>query len=173
MEWVVWSVAGVILVFGWVVIRGAPYVPSHRRFVRQSFKELYPVSSTDTLVDLGSGDGVVLREASACGAQAIGCEINPLLVLMTRLLSWGDRRVTVKTADYWRVDLPKETTIVYIFAVTRDIKKVEKHMQRWADTCQHDLYLMTYGTKLKGKKPIRELNAHALYVFAPTPLQRQ
>lgn len=173
MEWIIWSIAGVILVFGWVVIRGAPYVPSHRRFVRESFEKLYPVSTKDILVDLGSGDGVVLRAAAARGAKAVGYEINPLLVVATKLLSWGNRHVEVKVADYWRVELPKGTTIVYLFAVSRDIKKTQKQMQRWTDTCGHDLYLMTYGAKLDGKKPVKELKAHTLYQFTPSPLQHR
>lgn len=172
MEWVIWSVGGVILVFGWVVIRGAPYVPSHQRFVRQSLEELYPISSKDVLVDLGSGDGVVLRAAAARGATAIGYEINPLLVAITKLLSWGNRRVVVRIADYWLTNLPKETTIVYVFAVSRDIKKLQHYMQRQATSCGHELFVMTYGAKLDGMKPTKELNAHALYVFTPdSPLQ--
>lgn len=167
IEWGIGLATGFIVLFGWVVIRGAPYVPSHRRFVAQSFKELYPVSSKDTLVDLGSGDGIVLRTAAARGATAIGYEINPLLVVVTKLLSWGNHRIIVKVADYWLVNLPKETTIVYLFAVSRDIKKAQKYMQHQADTIGHELYLMTYGAKLAGKEPVRELNAHALYVFTP------
>lgn len=173
MEWLLWLVAGIILLFCFVVVRGAPYVPSHHRFARQSLKELYPLSKKDVLVDLGSGDGIILRIAAERGAKAVGYELNPALVLITKLLSRGNKNVTVKTSDYWLVGLPKETTIVYAFAVSRDMAKLEKKMQQWTNENGHQLWLMTYGAKLNTKEPVRLLNAHSLYLFEPEPLQRQ
>lgn len=171
MDFWVWVLCGVILVFGLVVVRGAPYVPSHRRYVKQSFEELYPLSSKDVLVDVGSGDGLVLRIASDYGAKAVGYELNPILVGVTRLFSWGDKKVIVKTADYWLIDLPQETTIVYLFAVSRDIDKFQKKMQQWTNDNGRQIWLMTYGAKLNDKEPVRLLNAHTLYLFEPEPLQ--
>ena len=51
----------IILTFGVVVFHGSPYVPSHVSHVRQSLTELYNLSDKDVLVDIGSGDGLVLR----------------------------------------------------------------------------------------------------------------
>lgn len=171
MELWIWVAAVIILVFGLVVARGAPYVPSHRRYVRQAFKELYPVSEKDTLVDLGSGDGVVLRAAAERGAKAVGYELNPILVLITKLFAGSDKNIVVKTADYWLVGLPASTTIVYVFAVSRDIKKLEKKLQQWTDELGHEMTVMTYGAKLHHKHPVKELNAHTLYLFTPGSLQ--
>lgn len=173
MEWLLWAIAALVLVFGFVVVRGAPYVPSHHNYARKSLSQLYALSSKDTLVDLGSGDGIILRIAAEKGARAIGYELNPLLVGITRLLSWGNKRVRVKAADYWLVGLPKETTIVYAFVVSRDVKKLEKKMQQWANELGHELTLMTYGSKLPTKRATKELDAHTLYLFAPEALQRR
>ena len=172
MEIILWVILGVILLFCIVVVRGAPYVPSHQRFAKQSLKELYPLSQKDTLVDLGSGDGVILRIAAGMGARAIGYELNPLLVLITKFLSRGDKNVQVKTADYWLVGLPKETSIVYVFAVSRDMGKLETKMQQWTNESGRKIWLMTYGAKLKAREPVRSLNAHTLYLFEPETLQR-
>lgn len=172
MDAALWVAAVLILVFGLVVVRGAPYVPSHRKYARKSLTKLYAVGSKDTLVDLGSGDGVILRLAAEKGARAIGYELNPILVGISKLLSLHDKKVSVRTADYWRIELPKDTTIVYIFAVSRDAKKLERKMQEWTDKKGDDLLLMTYGTKLKTKQPVGELDAHTLYRFTPSALQR-
>ena len=42
----------------------------------------------DVAIDLGSGDGRLLFAAAKSGAQAIGYEVNPLLVLFTRIKSY-------------------------------------------------------------------------------------
>ena len=68
-----------------VSLTGAPYVPSHRRSVMEAFTELRPLTSSDTLVDIGSGDGIVCLVAAQQGARVYGYEINPLLVLIARL----------------------------------------------------------------------------------------
>ena len=56
-----WIVFVVVLTFGVIVLRGAPYVPSMKRYVKEAFTQLYPLSSKDVLVDVGSGDGVVIE----------------------------------------------------------------------------------------------------------------
>ena len=52
-----------------VSLTGAPYVPSHRRSVVEAFTELRPLTSSDTLVDIGSGDGIVCLVAAQQGAR--------------------------------------------------------------------------------------------------------
>lgn len=85
-------IIALVLVLGFTAFTGAPYVPSKKRELRQVFKQLYALSSKDTLVDLGSGDGVVLREARRCGAAAVGYEIGPVYVAVSRLLARGDKK---------------------------------------------------------------------------------
>jgi len=168
MNWWLALVFGVILLFGFVVARGAPYVPSHRRFVRLAFDELYPLSDKDMLVDLGSGDGIVLRQAARKGARAIGYELNPALVVISRILSRGNADIQTRLADYWLVELPDDMTVVYVFAVSRDIVKLEKKMQLAANERARSFWLITYGTQLKGRQPVKTLHAHSLYLFKPT-----
>jgi len=152
-----------------VVFRGAPYVPSHIGEVKGAFKELYPLSKQDTLIDVGSGDGIVLRIAANQGAKAIGYEINPILVVVSWLLSLRTTRVHTYLTDFWRKDLPDETTIVYAFMVSRDVDSLAKKMQRESDRLGKTLSLMTYGAPLKRKKVTKKRRGHHLYVF--TPLQ--
>jgi len=42
------------------------------------------LKSGQTLIELGSGDGRVLKEAAAKGVRAIGYEINPVLVIYSK-----------------------------------------------------------------------------------------
>ena len=162
-----WLLVLVLLLFGVVVFFGAPYVPSQRKFVRQAFTSLYPLSDSDVLVDIGCGDGLILREAAAYGAKAVGYEINPLLYGLSRLLGRKDDRITVYLANFWMTQLPDDTTIVYAFSVTRDNPKLQQRMQREADRLRRPLALLCYGSPLSGYAPEKQEDAYSLYVFHP------
>jgi len=163
--WII--VAAIVLLFGFVVFRGAPYVPTHRKQIDRALTELYAVTKDDTLVDIGSGDGIVLRCASQRGARAVGYELNPLLVLVSKVLSRGDPNVTVHLADFWLTPLPDDTTVVYIFTVSRDLAKLHRTLQAEANRLNRPILLMMYGHKFADMTPKREVGAHALYEFRP------
>ena len=160
-----WVLAAIVLLFGFVVAFGAPYVPSLKKEVKAAFKELYPVSKRDTVVDLGSGDGGVLLEAAKYGAKCYGYELNPLLVLISRIRL--GRRGQVYTRNLWRTDLPEGTTLVYVFAVSRDIKRLETYLQAQAVKLEKPFMVMTFGATFAQRKPTRERKAHFLYEFSP------
>lgn len=165
----IWMVLGwaLVLTFGIVVFRGAPYVPSRRRYIKHALTELYPLSRDDVLVDVGSGDGIVLRIATEHGATAIGLELNPILVLISRFLSRRNRKVQVRLVDFWLTPLPDDTTVVYAFMVTRDIKKITRKMQHEADRLGRPLKFITYGNRLPDREYEKALVGYALYTFAP------
>lgn len=166
MTWIL--VAGIIVVFlGFAVFFGAPYVPSRKKYIKRAFTRLYPVTAKDVVVDIGSGDGVVLRVASGLGARAIGYEIHPLLILISRWLSAGDRKVSIKLANFWHAPLPAETTLVYIFSVSRDSKKLIRKIQQESNRLDKELFLMTYASPLPGLTAEKTLDAYHLYRFAP------
>jgi hypothetical protein len=164
-----WLVGTVMVMFGLTVFRGAPYVPSQKRYVRQAFDKLYPLTEKDVLVDIGSGDGIVLRLASERQAKAIGYEINPLLAMISRLLSLGDKRIQIRLADFWLTPLPGTVTVVYAFMASRYVKKVTAKMQHEATRLGRPLSFIIYGNELTDRKPNKVLGAHHLYIF--TPLQ--
>ena len=156
-----------VLTFGFVVFRGAPYVPSRKRQLAIAFEDLYPLSSQDTLVDIGSGDGIVLREAAKRGARAIGYELNPVLVLISRLLSRQQPGVTTRLADFWFVSLPTETTVVYVFGESRDIAKMAKKVRDEAQHLQKVLSFISYGFIVPGLEPEKKVGPYYLYRFTP------
>ena len=157
----------VVLLFGFVAFFGAPYVPTFRRDLRTIFRTLCPLSKGDVLVDLGSGDGVVLREAARHGASAIGYELNPALVWLSKWLSRRQGNITIHTANMWQVALPAETTVVYIFAVERDVKRVAQKMQDEANRLGKPLKMISHGFTLPDKTPVKQVGAHFLYDFIP------
>ena len=148
--WWLWLLALLIVAFGFVVFRGAPYVPSQKRHVIRAFTELYALDDDDVLVDIGSGDGIVLREAARRGATAIGYELNPILVFISRFLSRREPNVRVYLADFWFVALPPETTVVYTFGESRDIEKMAQKVASEADRLQKPILFISYGFAVPG-----------------------
>lgn len=160
-------VVTIFVCFGLIAFRGAPYVPTHRKDIHKAFTDLYPVTPQDVVVDIGSGDGIVLREVSRLGARAIGYELNPILVGVSRLLCRGYDGVEVRLADFWLANLPEEATVFYAFSVSRDMPKMAKKLQVHADRTGRPVAFVSYGSSLEGKEAAATAGAHTLYHFAP------
>lgn len=146
---------------------GAPYVPSMPREVRRAFDELYVIGREDVLVDIGSGDGVVLAEAAKRGAKAVGYEINPLLVVLSRIRLRKYSDVRVELANFWRHPLPDDTTVVYVFGDGRDIKRMYDKVADESTRLGRELWLVSYGFDVPGVGMYKQVGAHVLYKCAP------
>ncbi len=171
MALIVGIVTVIILLFSVVALRGAPYVPSLSSHTKRALSELYPVGKDDVLVDLGSGDGIVLRLAAARGARAIGYELNPILVIVSWILCRRYKGIETRLTDFWLTELPPETTVVYAFSVTRDMKKLAQKLQQSADRAGHPIRLIIFGHTLPSRPADKRSHSHNLYVFTPKPLQ--
>jgi hypothetical protein len=72
------------------VFGALPWLPTSARRVNKALDAL-PASFTQPgrrFVDLGSGDGVAVFAAAQKGMLAQGVELNPTLVLLSRILAW-------------------------------------------------------------------------------------
>lgn len=167
MTWLLLGVGILAALFLLTVLRGAPYVPSRRSELETAFTKLYKLDKRDVLVDIGSGDGIVLRAAARRGARAIGYEINPVLVFVSRMLSRHDKKIEVLLADFWRTDFPDDTTIVYTFGESRDIRRMYDKVQREASRLERPLQFMSYGFVVPGRRALRSHRAYHLYQIDP------
>lgn len=162
-----WVILVLLLIFGLTAFIGAPYVPSQRRYVKQAFEKIYPLSAKDVLVDIGCGDGLVLRAARRQGAKAIGYEINPILYVIALWLSRRDDKVSVRLANFWTVELPVDTTVLYAFSVKRDNARLTRKVQRAADRFNRPLALLCFGSPLEDRVADAVDGAYCLYTFYP------
>jgi SAM-dependent methyltransferase len=143
-------VLGIILfvLFFMVAFRGAPYVPTHTKSVEKAL-DLLHLSKGDTLVDLGSGDGIVLKLAAKRGYRVYGYEINPILCAIAWLRCWKYRKlVTIKCRDFWLTKLPPETDAVFIFLAGPFLKKIDKKLRDTVATHPKSIKVASYGFRL-------------------------
>jgi hypothetical protein len=159
-----------IVLLGFTAFTGAPYLPSLRRDLEGVFTKLYPLTSKDVVVDLGSGDGVVLRMARKYGAAAVGYEIGPVYYFVSKLLARGDTKQSIHLQSYWRATFPKNTTVVFAFSDSRDIKKVYALVGRQAAKIGRPLMFITHGFEVAGQKAADSHGAY--YLYRVDPLQQ-
>ena len=87
------------------ITQGALYVSTSRAKIA-AFINTVPMKTDQTIVDLGCGDGRVLREAQKrYGVRTIGYEINPLAYLKARLFSFGPNKIKIRQENFWEADL--------------------------------------------------------------------
>lgn len=170
--WLFWLIGALILLFGFVVFWGAPYVPSKKRDINEALSELYALGKKDVLLDIGSGDGIVLRMASRRGARAIGYELNPVLVLLSRFLSRNDKKVSVQLANFWHVPFPSDVTVVYTFGESRDIKKMASRVAREAERLGRPIFFISYAFAVPGDTPVKTAGAYFLYTYKPLQIKK-
>lgn len=152
-----------MLVFALPALVGVPYVPSKPREVRRLFDEALPLGKDDVVLDIGSGDGVVLAAAAERGARAIGYEINPFLVLLSRWRLRKFARTQVRWANIWRQSALEKVTVMYTFGDGRDIAKMFQLAERQAAAQTTPLIFVSYGFSIPDKRPIRDYRGYFLY----------
>lgn len=155
-------VAGLILIFGLVVLVGAPYLPTLQPNVTEALK-LTGLKPGQTLLELGSGDGRVLLAAAKQGIHGVGYELNPLLVLWSKLTTWRYRKlVVVKWSNYWLAKWP-EADAIYTFLLQKYMKKLDKKIvQTYAGK---NIKLVSLAFTIPGKTPTKQIKGLYLYTY--------
>ena len=109
---------------------GGPFVPIPTQHI-SSVMELADIHSTDTVIDLGSGDGRLLIAAARAGArEAIGYEIHPGLVARSNRLTKKEslqNKIRVHRQSFWHADL-SSANIVLIYQISYAMKRLEKKL---------------------------------------------
>ena len=161
---IIFIIMAIVIIFGITVFFGAPYVPSLSSELTKMFKKLYPLSKKDLLIDMGSGDGTVLKVAARFGAQAIGIELHPVLSFLSRIrLRKLESKTKVVCHNYLDFPFPPETTVVYTFSDSKDINKIYQKIESEAKRLNKDLYFISNGFEVPGKKYEKIYSSFYLY----------
>ena len=161
-------IAGIAIAFFLITsFTGAPYVPTLKPGLRQVFKRLYHLSPDDLLIDLGAGDGVVLREATKYGAKALGIELNPILVLIMKFRFRKQSDIQIKCSNFYNMSFPPETTVVYTFAVSPHINPIYQKIQSEANHLHKTIYFISNAFELPQLKPEGKVSSFYLYKIKP------
>lgn len=155
----------VVLLFGFVVAFGAPYLPTLKGQVTTAL-DLLNLKPGQTMLELGCGDGRVARQAAKRGIRVVGYELNPLLVLIAKAYNFRYRKlVKIRWADYWRVKWPPADGI-YVFLLEKYMPKLDKKIiQSTKNSNGKSIKLVSHGFRIPHKKPVKFVNGVHLYRY--------
>lgn len=147
---------------------GAPYAPTRLPVVKKAF-DWAGIGASDTLIDLGTGDGKILLEAARRGASAIGYELSPILwvVAWLRILhARGRDRARVKFANFYKQTLPPQTNRIFAFLMPHNMARVAAFLkeQKLPDKTLVFAYAFPFA-EVEPLTVIRAKNCAPLYIY--------
>lgn len=105
------------------VTQGALYVSTSRAKIN-AFINAVPMTTDHLFVDLGCGDGRVLRKVQRrYGVRTVGYEINPLAYLKARLFSFGSNKIKIRRQNFWKADL-SDADVVFCYLYPDVMKRL-------------------------------------------------
>ncbi len=150
-----------LCLFGFVLLFGAPYVPTMRK-QSQTALDMVSLKPGQTLYELGSGDGRVLRQAAQRGYNVVGYEINPLLALIAYVYTWKYRKqVKVVCGNFWKADLAPADA-VFVFLLDRYMEKLDNKMK---NEVKKGTLLASFAFQIPDKKIAKQSNGIFLYKY--------
>jgi len=154
-------VSVILFCFAFVLLFGAPYLPTLKKQRLQALKILQ-LRSGQTLLELGCGDGRLLNTAAQLGIKSVGYELNPMLVIIAKIVTFRNRKlVKVKWANFWETDWP-DCDGIYVFLIDRFMAKLDIYVQKQS---RGPVKLLSYGFQIPGKKVFKKQAGFYLYKY--------
>ncbi|PID31838.1 hypothetical protein CR970_03670 [Candidatus Saccharibacteria bacterium] len=156
------AAAGLVLCFGFVVLFGAPYLPTLTPQVRVAL-DLLDLKPGQHMLELGSGDGKVMLAAVERGWRVTGYELNPILVLVSR---WRLRQhrdqATVVWGNFWRHTWT-DADGIFSFNLQRQMLKLDTKIMK--DCPKRPVRLASFAFTINGRKPVGQREGVFLYCY--------
>ncbi len=163
MTWVLLAVVVIILIFSSVLLFGAPFLPTLKKQVDEAL-DLLALQPGERLLELGCGDGRLLRAAAKRGIKAVGYEINPLLVLYCKVRCWRERKlISVHWRNFWHISLQGSDGI-YVFLLKPYMTKLNNKIIQEID---HPTRVVSLAFAFPKRQPAKTFNGLMLYIFNP------
>ena len=149
-------ILGAVLPLAVYLWLGAPFVPTKRSDLEQLFKNL-PDGNNHVFVDLGAGNGKVLRAAAEANWQAQGYEVNFVL----RLIAWWrTRRLENVQVIFgaWQNQSLDNADLIYAFTTSFHGKST-----KFKQLITGGRVVISYGVKLGKIEPTQVIGPFIVY----------
>lgn len=154
-------------IFTFLKNRKIPYVPSSKKTIKKIKKyilENFQDKEKIKIVDLGSGDGIIVFELAKAGYFVDGYELDFFLIMFSNFFKKILRlknKVNFYREDFLKVDFKKyDIFIAYLLPEIMDIleKKLEKEAKRGA-------IFISNSFSFKNRKPLEIIDEVYIYQF--------
>lgn len=153
--------ACIVLLFGFVLLFGAPYLPTKKVQIDTALN-LLDLKPGNTLYEFGCGDGRVLKAAAQRDLYAVGYELNPILVVVAYIVTWKYRkRVHIVWGNFWKADV-SEADGVFVFLLDKYMKQLDRKLIKEG---KKGLRLASFAFKIPAKKVVTEKQGIFLYRY--------
>jgi hypothetical protein len=160
--WILMFLIVIVLVFCFVVFVGPPYLPTLRKQIDAALT-LLDLQEGQTLLELGSGDGRVMLAAAKGGLKVIGIELNPLLVVISWIVTFRYRKqVRIIWGSYWGAPWPRADAI-FTFMLPKYMSKLDERISKWRP--ETPTKLASFAFAIPGKEPIVHKDGIFLYEY--------
>lgn len=161
--WLIIAVpASTLLLIGIAVLFGPPYVPTLRLHLNTAL-DMLDLKEGQTMLDLGSGDGRVLVAAAKRGWNAVGIEVSPVLVLVSKIRCWRYRKqIRIIWGNYFLTSWPLQTDAIFSFMIQYQMKRLDERITEWHT---RPIKLATFAFQIPGKTAVAERDAVYLYEY--------
>lgn len=154
-------IAVVLIGFAVGGLAGAPWVPMRQVDVNKILDDCR-LSKGETLIELGCGDGRLLKAAAKRDIKAIGYEINPVMWF----IAWATNiryypKVRVRLGNFWWSSW-KQADAVVTFLVPRSMNRLE---QKAGQELKKGSKLLSYVFVLPGKKAAKKHGRWYIYDY--------
>ena len=160
MELVLVTICALVVLFGFVVLFGAPYLPTLGRQAETAI-ELLKLKKGDRLLELGAGDGTVALVALQKGISVTAIEINPLLCVVIYLRTFRYRsKIRIRCGNFWTTPWG-EYDGIYTFLLDKYMTKLDNKIIQENKTTK----LASFAFKIPGRRIQQQNNDVYLYCY--------
>ena len=141
---------------------GGPFVPTMSRELSAALFLAEPKKG-ELWMDLGSGDGRLLEAAAKLGLRGVGYEINPVLVLISRLrlkIAGLSHLTETRMGNFWLKDI-SEADILSVYLIAYRMEKLQRKL---AAELRPGARVISFYFELPDWKPAGFSNNVYLYV---------
>jgi hypothetical protein len=148
------SLAGYTVSMVFSHLMGSPFVTTRAKVLHDILKEAH-LKKGMTFVELGSGDGRVVRTAvKHYQVKGIGIDINPSLTLYARVHAKLQKlsHIVFKTENIFKTDL-SHADVVYLFLLPNLIEKLKI---KFENELKDGVLVISHGFKIHGWEKMLE-----------------
>ncbi len=168
MVWVALLIIVILGCFSFVLLFGAPYLPTLKPQVTAAL-DMLNLQPGQTLLELGCGDGIVVLAAAQRGLKVVGYELNPLVAFIAWLRTWRyhkNGQVKIVWGNFWRQTWPPADGI-FTFLLQKYTAQLDTKITQYP---YRPVKLVSFAFSIVGRKPSR--NERGLYLYEYTAAEK-
>lgn len=129
-------------------LMGSPYVPTKQKEAEIILKQA-GLQKGDLFIELGSGDGRVVRTAALkyC-VRGLGVEIHPLLLWYAKILAKLQKLTTVsfRRENFFKTNLSR-ADVIFVFLMPKTLTRLK---EKFMNECAKNTLIISHGFKIDG-----------------------